>query len=117
MPAIARLHRPVGVRVGHVQVGGGAPVVVQSMTMTDTADPVTTARQCIELPDKLQKILVMVLAEIADVNARQHHFFYRGLRHFGCGFHRLLNIVAAAKATCQWNGTKSTEIIAAVLHF
>jgi 4-hydroxy-3-methylbut-2-en-1-yl diphosphate synthase IspG/GcpE len=28
--------RPVGVKVGHVQVGGGAPVVVQSMTMTDT---------------------------------------------------------------------------------
>ena len=39
----------VGVRVGTVQVGGGAPVVVQSMTMTDTADPVSTARQCIEL--------------------------------------------------------------------
>lgn len=28
----------VGVRVGSVQVGGGAPVVVQSMTNTDTAD-------------------------------------------------------------------------------
>src|SRR5678815_2193059 len=32
-----KLHRTVGVRVGGVQVGGGAPVVVQSMTMTDTA--------------------------------------------------------------------------------
>ena len=31
-------HRTVGVAVGRVQVGGGAPVVVQSMTMTDTAD-------------------------------------------------------------------------------
>ncbi len=51
MPAIARLHRTVGVRVGHVQVGGGAPVVVQSMTMTDTADPASTARQCIELAE------------------------------------------------------------------
>jgi (E)-4-hydroxy-3-methylbut-2-enyl-diphosphate synthase len=30
-------------------VGGGAPIVVQSMTMTDTADAVTTARQCVEL--------------------------------------------------------------------
>src|SRR5690606_27501250 len=28
----------VGVRVGDVVVGGGAPVVVQSMTNTDTAD-------------------------------------------------------------------------------
>jgi len=39
------------VRVGNVQVGGGAPVVVQSMTMTDTADPIATARQCIELAE------------------------------------------------------------------
>jgi (E)-4-hydroxy-3-methylbut-2-enyl-diphosphate synthase len=39
------------VRVGHVQVGGGAPVVVQSMTMTDTADAAGTARQCIELAE------------------------------------------------------------------
>ncbi|GGH32408.1 4-hydroxy-3-methylbut-2-en-1-yl diphosphate synthase (flavodoxin) [Alsobacter metallidurans] len=31
-------HRTVGVRVGDVMVGGGAPVVVQSMTNTDTAD-------------------------------------------------------------------------------
>ena len=39
----------VGVRVGSVLVGGGAPVVVQSMTNTDTADAAGTARQCIEL--------------------------------------------------------------------
>jgi (E)-4-hydroxy-3-methylbut-2-enyl-diphosphate synthase len=42
-------HRTVGVKVGHVQVGGGAPVVVQSMTMTDTADAAGTAAQCVEL--------------------------------------------------------------------
>ncbi|HXG54910.1 MAG TPA: flavodoxin-dependent (E)-4-hydroxy-3-methylbut-2-enyl-diphosphate synthase [Vicinamibacterales bacterium] len=46
-----KLHRTVGVRVGHVQVGGGAPVVVQSMTMTDTADAASTAQQCIELAE------------------------------------------------------------------
>jgi (E)-4-hydroxy-3-methylbut-2-enyl-diphosphate synthase len=40
-----RLHRTVGVKVGHVQVGGGAPVVVQSMTSTDTADIVRTTEQ------------------------------------------------------------------------
>src|SRR6266540_4923896 len=44
-----KLHRTIGVHVGNVQVGGGAPVVVQSMTMTDTADAASTARQCIEL--------------------------------------------------------------------
>ncbi|MBE2293530.1 MAG: 4-hydroxy-3-methylbut-2-en-1-yl diphosphate synthase, partial [Phycisphaerales bacterium] len=27
-----------GVRVGPVMIGGGAPIVVQSMTNTDTAD-------------------------------------------------------------------------------
>ena len=47
--SVVRLHRTVGVRVGPVQVGGGAPVVVQSMTMTDTADAAATAQQCIEL--------------------------------------------------------------------
>ena len=50
MPVV-KLHKTVGVRVGAVQVGGGAPVVVQSMTMTDTADAVATARQCIELAE------------------------------------------------------------------
>ena len=49
--AVVRLHKTVGVRVGPVQVGGGAPVVVQSMTMTDTADPAGTAQQCIELAE------------------------------------------------------------------
>ena len=35
--------------VGHVAVGGDAPVVVQSMTNTDTADAASTVRQIIEL--------------------------------------------------------------------
>jgi len=35
----------VAVKVGHVTVGGGAPVVVQSMTNTDTADADATAKQ------------------------------------------------------------------------
>jgi len=43
------LHRTIGVRVGNVQVGGGAPVIVQSMTMTDTADAAATAQQVVEL--------------------------------------------------------------------
>src|SRR6202051_5050514 len=37
------------VKVGRVQVGGGAPIVIQSMTNTDTADISATARQCVEL--------------------------------------------------------------------
>ena len=38
-------HQTVAVKVGNVTVGGGAPVVVQSMTNTDTADVEATARQ------------------------------------------------------------------------
>jgi (E)-4-hydroxy-3-methylbut-2-enyl-diphosphate synthase len=42
-------HQTVGVKVGKVQVGGGAPIVVQSMTNTDTADVASTTKQCLEL--------------------------------------------------------------------
>jgi len=38
-------HKTVAVDVGGVTVGGGAPIVVQSMTNTDTADVESTARQ------------------------------------------------------------------------
>jgi (E)-4-hydroxy-3-methylbut-2-enyl-diphosphate synthase len=44
-------HTTVGVRVGKVQVGGGAPVVVQSMSNTDTADVAATVRQALELAE------------------------------------------------------------------
>jgi (E)-4-hydroxy-3-methylbut-2-enyl-diphosphate synthase len=50
MPVV-KLHKTVPVKVGRVQVGGGAPIVVQSMTMTDTADARGTAQQCIELAE------------------------------------------------------------------
>ena len=39
----------VAVKVGNVTVGGGAPIVVQSMTNTDTADVDTTVAQVAEL--------------------------------------------------------------------
>ncbi|MEM8839151.1 MAG: flavodoxin-dependent (E)-4-hydroxy-3-methylbut-2-enyl-diphosphate synthase [Pseudomonadota bacterium] len=39
----------VGVKVGNVMVGGGAPVVVQSMTNTDTADIDGTVKQVADL--------------------------------------------------------------------
>lgn len=43
--------KTVGVRIGNVQVGGGAPIVVQSMTNTETADVEATARQICTLAD------------------------------------------------------------------
>ena len=47
--AIATRRKTIGVNVDHIKVGGAAPIVVQSMTNTDTADVQGTARQCFEL--------------------------------------------------------------------
>ena len=45
------------VKVGHIQLGGGAPVVVQSMTNTDTADVETTLQQTLELAEAGSEIV------------------------------------------------------------
>ncbi len=66
--ALLKLHKTVGVKVGHVQVGGGAPVVVQSMTMTDTADARATAQQCLELAAAGSE-LVRVTVNVPDAAA------------------------------------------------
>lgn len=39
----------VGVQVGNVMLGGGAPIVVQSMTNTDTVDEIATTEQVAQL--------------------------------------------------------------------
>src|SRR5579885_58644 len=46
-----------GVKVGPVQVGGGAPIVVQSMTNTDTADVESTLQQTLELAEAGSEIV------------------------------------------------------------
>jgi (E)-4-hydroxy-3-methylbut-2-enyl-diphosphate synthase len=68
MISTIRLHKTVGVRVGAVQVGAGAPVVVQSMTMTDTADAGATAQQCIELAEAGAE-MVRVTVNLPDAAA------------------------------------------------
>jgi (E)-4-hydroxy-3-methylbut-2-enyl-diphosphate synthase len=50
-------HRSHAVRVGAVTLGGGAPIVVQSMTNTDTADVDATVRQVMELADAGSEIV------------------------------------------------------------
>jgi len=47
--AAGERHKTIGVNVGGIRVGGGAPIVVQSMCNTDTADVDSTLRQCLEL--------------------------------------------------------------------
>src|SRR6266849_5720302 len=66
--SLVKLHTTVGVKVGHVQVGGGAPVVVQSMTMTETADARATAQQCIELAEAGSE-MVRVTVNLPDAAA------------------------------------------------
>jgi (E)-4-hydroxy-3-methylbut-2-enyl-diphosphate synthase len=47
--AVSLRRRSVVVNIGGVQVGGSNPIVVQSMTNTDTADTVATANQVMDL--------------------------------------------------------------------
>ncbi len=47
--AVNTRRQSVGVRVANIKVGGGAPVAVQSMTNTDTADIAGTVKQVAEL--------------------------------------------------------------------
>ncbi len=73
-PAARRRARQSVVRWGsrEVRVGGDAPVVVQSMTNTDTADPVATAIQVKELAragSELVRITVNSPAAAAEVAA------------------------------------------------
>jgi (E)-4-hydroxy-3-methylbut-2-enyl-diphosphate synthase len=48
-PARIIRHKTTPVCVGNYHIGGNAPVLVQSMTNTDTADAIATAAQIIEL--------------------------------------------------------------------
>jgi (E)-4-hydroxy-3-methylbut-2-enyl-diphosphate synthase len=81
MPLV-RLHKTVGVNVGHVQVGGGAPIVVQSMTMTDTADARATAQQCIELAEAGSE-LVRITVNVPEAAAAVPEIRQR-MRDAGC---------------------------------
>lgn len=46
---LQKRHQTIPVKIGKVTIGGGAPIVVQSMTNTDTGDVDATAQQCYEL--------------------------------------------------------------------
>ncbi len=65
-PAGRRVSVPV--RVAGVTIGGDAPVVVQSMTNTDTADVAATARQVAELA-RAGSELVRITVNTADAAA------------------------------------------------
>lgn len=91
-----RRTRPV--RVGQVTVGGDSPVVVQSMTNTDTVDVVRTAIQCAELAragSELVRITVNTSEAAASVAAIRAHLDRMGvdvplIGDFHYNGHRLL---------------------------
>jgi (E)-4-hydroxy-3-methylbut-2-enyl-diphosphate synthase len=71
-----------GVKVSQFQVGGGAPVVVQSMTNTDTADIAGTVTQCKELADAGSE-LVRITVNMPESAAAVGEIVAR-LRDLGC---------------------------------
>lgn len=62
----------VGVQVGSVQIGGGAPIVVQSMTNTDTADIDSTVQQIHELARAGSELVRVTVNNEASAEAVPH---------------------------------------------
>ena len=69
----------IAVTIGNITVGGEAPVVVQSMTNTDTADEVATAIQIAELASSGSELVRITVntseaaAAVAGIKARLKH--------------------------------------------
>ncbi len=72
----------VGVKIGPVTIGGGAPIVVQSMTNTDTVDAAATATQVAELA-KAGSELVRITVNSAEA-AEQVAPIRERLDRMGC---------------------------------
>jgi len=72
MDMSARRRRSVPVRIGGVTIGGAAPIVVQSMTNTDTADIDATVSQVVALA-RAGSELVRVTVDRAEAAAAVPH--------------------------------------------
>ena len=75
-------HVTTAVKVGSVTIGGGHPVVVQSMTNTVTADAVRTAIQCAELA-KAGSEIVRITVDTEDA-AKAVPYIREQLDKMGC---------------------------------
>jgi (E)-4-hydroxy-3-methylbut-2-enyl-diphosphate synthase len=122
----------VAVRVGAVNIGGGSPVVVQSMTNTDTADVTATVQQVIELAragSELVRITVNSDEAASAVPAIHDSLLQRGeniplVGDFHFNGHKLLaNNPACAQALAKYRinpgnvgrGSKRDEQFAALI--
>ena len=131
-PAPRRKSRQV--RIGHVVIGGDAPVLVQSMTNTDTADAAATVRQVGELARAGSEIVRVTVnnaeaaAQVPRIRDRLDHMGINvplvGDFHFNG--HRLLSqhpACAAALAKLRINpgnvgrGAKRDEQFATMVEF
>src|SRR5437764_14408979 len=101
-----------GVKVGHVCVGGGAPIVVQSMTNTDTADIESTFKQTVELAEAGSEIVrwtVNVPEAAAAVPEIKKRLLAVGCRapiigDFHYNGHVLLTKYEIGRASCRERG-------------
>ncbi|MGB8328005.1 MAG: flavodoxin-dependent (E)-4-hydroxy-3-methylbut-2-enyl-diphosphate synthase [Steroidobacteraceae bacterium] len=83
MSAALQRRRSITVRVGQVAVGGSAPIVVQSMTNTDTADVEATTQQVADLAragSELVRLTVNTEAAAAAVPHIRERLDARGIR-------------------------------------
>ncbi|HEY1808261.1 MAG TPA: flavodoxin-dependent (E)-4-hydroxy-3-methylbut-2-enyl-diphosphate synthase [Acidobacteriaceae bacterium] len=71
MPETQR-RKTVTVKIGHVRVGSEAPVVVQSMTNTDTADAASTIQQVSELVEAGSELVRVTVNNDAAAQAVPH---------------------------------------------
>jgi (E)-4-hydroxy-3-methylbut-2-enyl-diphosphate synthase len=73
-PIVRRASRAV--KIGHVWMGGDHPIVVQSMTNTDTENAESTAKQCFELAQAGSELVRITVntpeaaAQVANIRAR-----------------------------------------------
>ncbi|MGV3627777.1 MAG: flavodoxin-dependent (E)-4-hydroxy-3-methylbut-2-enyl-diphosphate synthase [Betaproteobacteria bacterium] len=130
----ARRRNSVGVKVGNIVVGGGAPIVVQSMTNTDTADVKGTVEQVAALAragSELVRITVNNAEAAAAVPVIREQLDRRGVNvplvgDFHFNGHRLLTqhpACAEALAKLRINpgnvgkGSKRDEQFATMIEF
>ena len=97
-------HTTTQVKVGHVAVGGGAPIVVQSMTNTDTADVESTVAQVAALT-RAGSEMVRITVDREEAAAAVPHI-RDGLRKMGINtpligdFHYIGHKLLAAYPAC-----------------
>ena len=97
-------HATRAVRIGRVRIGGSAPVVVQSMTNTDTADVAGTAQQVAELAragSELVRITVNTPEAAASVPRIRERLDMMGVEVPLIGdFHYNGHLLLAAEPAC-----------------